>query len=840
MIAVLAQRRIDRNNRNRNCYVLLEGGQFMKVFHQNRMLSKRIVAVFLAACTGLFPSVCMSGFPAAADTGSTSSGSSLTDAASTDSPAIAPIYDEAFYALLDYYGNITEGSVVKSYHTNGNTKITDYGVYNEVINLTDDREPQVSDGAVTFDLSGDTPERFYFEGKTTQPFEDLPWNISISYRLNGVPTPADQLAGKTGLVEINMDVVPNPSASEYNRNNLVLAATAIFNADDILSLEAEGAQVQLIGNLRSVLYLVLPGEEQHFTIRVGSNDFSFSGMYFVAVPATLAQLDQIADLKDARDKIDDSYHAICDSLDVILDTLDGMSGSLSTAANGLDKLNSARGTVSAGKGNVYAKADQALDSLGSLTDALAPAASHLATASNALTDVTNALTDLTQNAVALKPELENTRSIILKLQSDMENIRSLAADVESYNNPAYNIAASLQNDLEDLGDDLHDLESSLSKLEKSLASISGISKVNPISVGGMTSAEKVKKAVQQAQNAHDQYLELLALKGLTEEALPFNIFLTQYGGKSDAEAEGIIALLEAANDQNFEEKLEQMETANNIITTVNKTIEEVNNLVYRITDPTADVVDDLSSLCDSLGNSGISGDLRHMSKVASDLLADLNDHKGELADLTKHLDELGDLAIRVSNNADNALDLIQKLDDTINAYVPDAQQALSDASDLSTALEKSLQDMNGFLSSAESLLRSSGGDLDEGTKQVLSSLAEALRKSSAGLNETDTIRNAKDTVTSLIEDEWEKYAGGENNLLMMDAKAQPVSLTSSKNGAPSSIQYIMRTQEIKEEDSNDEETVSTSGTNNGNFWTRVINMFRDIWNAIVGIFRRDK
>ena len=71
---------------------------------------------------------------------------------------------------------------------------------------------------------------------------------------------------------------------------------ALFNQDDILSLEAPGAQVQLIGNLRAVLFLAFPGEEGHFTIRVGAEDFSFSGMTFLMVPATLSQLEEISKL----------------------------------------------------------------------------------------------------------------------------------------------------------------------------------------------------------------------------------------------------------------------------------------------------------------------------------------------------------------------------------------------------------------------------------------------------------------------------------------------------------------------------------------------------------------
>ena len=57
-------------------------------------------------------------------------------------PAVAvgdgrtPTCDEAYYATLDYYGNLTEGSVVKSYVLNGATSITDYGDYESIDNLT--------------------------------------------------------------------------------------------------------------------------------------------------------------------------------------------------------------------------------------------------------------------------------------------------------------------------------------------------------------------------------------------------------------------------------------------------------------------------------------------------------------------------------------------------------------------------------------------------------------------------------------------------------------------------------------------------------------------------------
>ena len=59
---------------------------------------------------------------------------------------VAPTYDEAYYATLDYYGNLLEGSVVKSCAMNGKDCLTDYGVYDEVVNLTDSTEPVSGEG----------------------------------------------------------------------------------------------------------------------------------------------------------------------------------------------------------------------------------------------------------------------------------------------------------------------------------------------------------------------------------------------------------------------------------------------------------------------------------------------------------------------------------------------------------------------------------------------------------------------------------------------------------------------------------------------------------------------
>ena len=339
---------------------------------------------------------------------------------------VTATYDEAYYAMTDYYGNLTDGSVVKSYRTNGIATLTDYGDYDEIINLTDGTMPARNGGMTTFRLDEKTlPGTFYFEGKTTKPFQQLPWTISMSYTLNGVPTKAEDLAGQAGVVEIRLDIVPNERASEYARNNYTLEAMTIFNQDDILSLEAPGAQVQLIGNLRAVLVLGLPGEECHYTIRVGSEDFAFGGMTFLMVPATLSQLEEIAKLSERKDDLEDNYNKLSGSIDSLLDAMTAMTGSLNASANGLEQLNKARGIFSDGKGVIYSGTDALREDLSNLADVLEPVEGQIEALSKTISDSKATLRSMTNTVSDLKGDLKDVESALRDLEDGTGDVRKV-------------------------------------------------------------------------------------------------------------------------------------------------------------------------------------------------------------------------------------------------------------------------------------------------------------------------------------------------------------------------------------------------------------------------------
>lgn len=788
---------------------------------------------------------------------------------------VTPTYDEAYYATLDYYGNLTEGSVVKSYALNGTQSITDYGAYEQVINLTDGTQPEYADGKTSFQFGDSVPDHFYFEGRTAQPFEELPWQLSITYTLNGVPTEAEDLAGKTGEVEITINAVPNPNASQYARYNYTMEAMALFNADDILSLQAEGAQVQLIGNLRVVLFLALPGEEQHFVIRVGAEDFSFDGITFLMTPATLSQLDQIAELGQKKDDLEENYDKLSGSLDTLLDALDGMGSSLNATANGLDELNQARGALSAGKGEVYNQADKVLSDLDALNESLSPLPGHIDTTAQAVTDVQKDLNDLDKTADTLYEQLDDLLEEMRKVQNDLNGINA-------------SLQQNLKPDLDTLGQDIDRLKGSLSNVNSTVGDLE-------LTVGGSTLS--VGEAAQKADELHSSFAAVdqdgsgslsfaefftagLVMAGTAADTAAkmagayasggalypeyhdaaaaqaplFEQFYLKATGAADAAGGAMTfrqfitaALLLQAYQENFqpalEAKLQELGNPTDAATVAqvrqavsaavaaqvlaDDNLEQAKSTASSLeslySGVSSGLYQNLSALCSAMGSSGLSGDLSALTVRASHSLS--------------HLDDVTEVCRDILNTAQSALTQAGKMNDTINRYIPDLQTALTEAKTLATTATTTLSDTRSFLTTFEALAKTAGAQLDTGTRDTLTSLAATLRKAASGLSATGDVKTAKNNISGIIEDTWSDYTGDVNNLLNMDSTAEAVSLTSAENEAPQSIQILIRTQEIKQSKPA-QQTAEKAAADNGTFFSRVGQMFRDLWSSITGIFHR--
>lgn len=939
---------------------------------------------------------------------------------------VTATYDEAYYAMTDYYGNLTDGSVVKSYRTNGIATLTDYGDYDEIINLTDGTVPARNGGMTTFQLDEKAlPGTFYFEGKTTKPFQQLPWTISMSYTLNGVPTKAEDLAGQAGVVEIRLDIVPNERASEYARNNYTLEAMAIFNQDDILSLEAPGAQMQLIGNLRAVLFLGLPGEECHYTIRVGSEDFAFGGMTFLMVPATLSQLEEIAKLSERKDDLEDNYNKLSGSIDSLLDAMTAMTGSLNASANGLEQLNKARGIFSDGKGVIYSGTDALREDLSNLADVLEPVEGQIETLSKTISDSKSTLRSMTNTVSDLKDDLKDVESALRDLEDGTGDVRKVFSALGSLRESLKNLQKALGGTVKDTTDKINEsidknqnigsvtvaqvkeahsayvadrqtyfaiilkkqgstdaagtaknaaakvqqsgsvaaletelafykgkLEAAKSSLETAQGALqklkeSGVEDDDSRVITLNENIKKLEAGIKKLEAGIEQLEGVIALEEAyqAKESMSFQTFCEKVLGQSAATAKQMNDLWlvyasgkvkggdtpasggtlsgellhndpedssgkdtsggDSASSDNHSDSSSEKTPGGSGSESTGGTVEGSstdtgngsgtgdsgantdengsantgsgensgeNNGGGSQKDPTGApnppdpenpgtetepdaplppsesvggaVVDLISGGLDSAMaeiaklQKSLADVMNRLKDPTSQVISDLSALCGRIENLSSLLNSAEDLSAAIRHSSADLRDIlddVEDLQDILDDYEPVLQDTLKTVSSLSASAIKTIRDTQGLISDTEALMKSTGATLDDGTKQTLEGLAAVLRSTAKTMGTAGQIKDAKTSICDIIEDTWDEYTGDVNNLLLMDATAEAVSLTDSRNPSPESIQILIRTQEITMPDEDETEAEAAAEVQT-TFWGRVAQMLKDFWAAITGLF----
>lgn len=713
-----------------------------------------------------------------------------------------PVCDEAMYVTMDPYGGISEASVVKSYELHGAREITDRGTYQAVHNMTGMEEPEVDGDTVIFRLL-EEPEndRFYFEGRM-EPEEvsgTLPWDITVSYRLNGVERRLEELAHEKGVLKISIDAVPNAGTSEYFRNNMTMEIAAVVDMDQNLSVEAPGAQIQSIGSMKTVLFMVMPGEEQHFELEIGSNDLEFSGLLFLMVPVTISQLERLEDLRKARDTVKDSADAIGDSLDVILDSLDGLQGGLGSTVEGLGQLNRSRQILSDAKGGIYVDADQALALLKELSDRGIPFPAYVEEARKALEDMNGELNAMNTSVQALEDQLESLGYGLKHVTMDLNDTADLLYDIRH---------------------DVGDLEDGLARLRKDLEELK-------------EKKEAVRKRVAELKKV------IARLKELQEQIQGHGDVL----GISDQEREELMDQLSGFCGGFADEGWEKYEA-----------------VTASGSDAVGDALGDLAGVGTEIAGKGLSRLIRALEALvgAAEKPSRLESMIGSVTQsistlehiiyrvhrdgesLENVLSDTGDVADTLRHTAATGQSLVEHVDrltGILNTYHGTASASLKDTGLLIDSAVRGTDAMHTLLSNVEESLKKAGEPLDAGTKKTIEGLSSALSAALSGLSETGVIRDAKNTVEDLADEKWEEYTGEDMTILNADIHAEKVSFTSGENPEPQSLQIILRTEGTKETEEDSVPAMSEDFQAEGNIFQRLWSILVRIAEAVAGVFR---
>lgn len=228
--------------------------------------------------------------------------------------------------------------------------------------------------------------------------------------------------------------------------------------------------------------------------------------------------------------------------------------------------------------------------------------------------------------------------------------------------------------------------------------------------------------------------------------------------------------------------------------------------------------------------SQILGDTQSMGEQAATILSVINDVISTTKDTAYDSAKVVSSIRGADEQLVELLDEMSRLMDTLDQYEPSMMESLRCTEDLMTGLSRTLDSSHQFLSVVDRTLKAAGDSIDEGTKATMEGAIELLEKSLELLDDTSDVREAGADMKETMDQELDKFET-ENNFLNMDTEAEMVSFTSSKNQEPNSLQIIVRTDEISEDqdptDISDQETAAAED----------IGPFARMWNVIVKMFQ---
>lgn len=181
--------------------------------------------------------------------------------------------NEVVYARLSAAGELKDIYIVNAFEANQPEEVVDYGRYDTVINLSGTEALPYEDGEVKLSVPAG---RYYYQGNPKQ--KDLPWDIAITYALDGKPVADPQsLSGAQGKLEIAMDIRVREQLAAY-ASSMTLQITLTLDGDTCLNITSDKATIALAGGKQTVAYVVLPGQSAGFTVTADVKDFAMPGI----------------------------------------------------------------------------------------------------------------------------------------------------------------------------------------------------------------------------------------------------------------------------------------------------------------------------------------------------------------------------------------------------------------------------------------------------------------------------------------------------------------------------------------------------------------------------------
>ncbi|HWR22325.1 MAG TPA: hypothetical protein VN366_02515 [Feifaniaceae bacterium] len=257
--------------------------------------------------------------------------------AASGSSAAVKNKDEVVYANLASDGSVYAVRVVNRFEIIKAGAVSDHGKYRTVTNLTDTGALAQEGGSVAFAAQ---EGNFYYQGDMEQT--DLPWTFAVSYSINGVKTPPQELAGKAGKLGIHIATAKNGKIDPVFYDNYMLQISLTLDSDTCSDITAPGATLASAGKNTVIAHTVMPGKDANIDIGATVRDFAMDGIDIAAMPFSMS-----VDLPDTSGMTDD-FGALADAISDLNDGVGDLKGGVGELRNGANELRDGSADINEG------------------------------------------------------------------------------------------------------------------------------------------------------------------------------------------------------------------------------------------------------------------------------------------------------------------------------------------------------------------------------------------------------------------------------------------------------------------------------------------------------------
>ena len=190
---------------------------------------------------------------------------------------------EVVYASMTAAGAVKSLYVVNELFSEEPVMVKDFGTYSEVVNLTDGTNIARESDSVLCTVES---ESLAYQGNLTST--DLPWNVSITYELDGKVCSPEEVAGKSGELKITIETTQNQAIDPLYFDNYLLQITCTLPMDHVSNIATDEGSIALNGSNTAVTFSGMPGKTGSYALTAHVEDFEMEGVSIAAIPFSMA------------------------------------------------------------------------------------------------------------------------------------------------------------------------------------------------------------------------------------------------------------------------------------------------------------------------------------------------------------------------------------------------------------------------------------------------------------------------------------------------------------------------------------------------------------------------